>query len=135
MLKRVSSGKIDSTKNVLFFFFLQFQLITVLLLICDSYMRWRARFVSPELCVGVSIFWFHFYQSFYFVQQNQHISQKIKSNVFLNLGNKTVVYERSPPWLATRKVFMVQPVERWEMPSWERNISENEIIQHTQITI
>ena len=83
----------------------------------------------------VSIFWFHFYQSFYFVQQNQHISQKIKSNVFLNLGNKTVVYERSPPWLATRKVFLIQPVERWEMPSWERNISENEIIQHTQITI
>ena len=85
--------------------------------------------------MGVSIFWFHFYQSFYFVQQNQHISQKIKSNVFLNLGNKTFVYERSPPWLAIRKVFLVQPVERWEMPSWERNISENEIIQHTQITI
>ena len=32
------------------------QLITVLLLICDSYMSWSTKFVSLELCVGVSIF-------------------------------------------------------------------------------
>ena len=24
---------------------------------------------------------------------------------------------------------------RWETPSWERNISERDVIQHTQITI
>ena len=30
------------------------------------------------------------------------------------------VYQRSSPWLATKN-FLVQPVERWETPSWERN--------------
>ena len=32
-----------------------------------------------------------------------------------------------------KKIFLVQPVEHWKMPSWERNISENDNIQHTQI--
>ena len=32
-----------------------------------------------------------------------------------------------------KKKFM-QLVERWETPSWERNISEHGIIQETQIT-
>ena len=36
------------------------------------------------------------------------------------------------PRLMTRKVFLVQLVEHWKMPSWERNISEHDIIQHTQ---
>ena len=38
------------------FFFHELQLITVLLLICDSYMSSSTRFVSPKLCVGFSIF-------------------------------------------------------------------------------
>ena len=38
------------------FFFRELQLITVLLLICDSYMSWNTRFVSLKLCVGFSIF-------------------------------------------------------------------------------
>ena len=41
---------------MLSFFFRELQLITVLLLICDSYMRWSTRFVSLKLCVGFSIF-------------------------------------------------------------------------------
>ena len=32
-----------------------------------------------------------------------------------------------------KKIFLVQPVECWKMPSWERNVSEDDIIQHTQI--
>ena len=32
-----------------------------------------------------------------------------------------------------KKFFFVQPVERWKTPSWERNISEHDIIQQTQI--
>ena len=42
-------------------FFCELQLITVLLLICDSYMSWSTRFVSLNLRVAFSIFnsvWF-----------------------------------------------------------------------------
>ena len=38
------------------FYFYELQLITVLLLICDSYMSWSTRFVSLKLFVGFSIF-------------------------------------------------------------------------------
>ena len=38
------------------FFFRELQLITVLLLICDSYMSWSKKFVSLKLCVRFSIF-------------------------------------------------------------------------------
>ena len=65
----------------------------------------------------------------------QGVSQKIKTaNVFLKLGNWTSVYQRSPQWLATGKVLLIQPGERWKMPCLERNISEPDIIQHPQIT-
>ena len=33
-----------------------------------------------------------------------------------------------------KKMFWVLPVERWKMPSWDRTISEHDIIKHTQIT-
>ena len=32
------------------------------------------------------------------------------------------------------KHFLVQPVKRWKTPTWEWTISEDDIIQHTQIT-
>ena len=38
------------------FFFHQLQFITVLLLICDSYMSWNTKFVSLKLCAEFSIF-------------------------------------------------------------------------------
>ena len=38
------------------FFFRELQLITILLLICDSYLSWNTRFVSLKLCVGLPIF-------------------------------------------------------------------------------
>ena len=41
---------------MLFFFFCELRLITVLLLICDSHISWSTRFVSLKLCVGFSIF-------------------------------------------------------------------------------
>ena len=56
MLKKFPSIKIIGTKNSLFFVFRKLQLITVLLLICDSYVSWSTRFVSLKLCVGFSIF-------------------------------------------------------------------------------
>ena len=55
ILKKFPSDKINGTKNA-FFFFHKLQFITVLLLICDSYMNWSTRFVSLKLCVGFSIF-------------------------------------------------------------------------------
>ena len=50
MLKKFPSDKMKGTKNR------ELQLIIVLLLICDSYMSWSTRFVSPKLCLGFSIF-------------------------------------------------------------------------------
>ena len=32
-----------------------------------------------------------------------------------------------------KKIFFVKPVKQWKMPSWERNNSEHDIIQHTQM--
>ena len=49
MLKKFPSNKIKCTKNV-FFFFRELQLITVLLLTCDSYMSWNTRLVYLKLC-------------------------------------------------------------------------------------
>ena len=46
-VKEIRSDKISGTKNAL---------ITVLFLICDSYMSWSTRFVSLKLCVGFSFF-------------------------------------------------------------------------------
>ena len=48
----------------------------------------------------------------------QGVSQKIKPDeVFSKLRNYSSVYQRSPPWLATRKKFLLQLVERWKTPS------------------
>ena len=54
------------------FFFRQLQLITVLFLICNSYMSCSTRFISPILCVGFSIFVsvLFFIKGYIFVQQN-----------------------------------------------------------------
>ena len=54
-LKKVPSDKINGTK-IASFFFREFQLITVLLLICNSYINWSTRFASLKLCIGFSIF-------------------------------------------------------------------------------
>ena len=54
-LKKLSSDKINGTKNTLFFFHV-LQLVTDLLLIYDSYMSWSTRLVSQKLCVVFSIF-------------------------------------------------------------------------------
>ena len=53
MLKKSPSDKTNGTKDVLFFSF-SISNSSVLLLICDSYISWNARFVSLKLCVGVS---------------------------------------------------------------------------------
>ena len=55
ILKKNPSAKINGTKNVLVFF-RDLQHITVLRLICDSYLSWSIKFVSLKLCVGFSIF-------------------------------------------------------------------------------
>ena len=55
MLKKFPSDKINGTKMPSFFF-RELQLITVLLLICDSYMSRSTRFVSLKLCMGFPIF-------------------------------------------------------------------------------
>ena len=34
-----------------------------------------------------------------------------------------------------KKNFFDATLARWKTPSWERNISERDVIQHTQITI
>ena len=53
MLK-ISFGRSEQYKNMHSFFFREFQLITVLLSICDFYMSWSTRLVYLKLCVGFS---------------------------------------------------------------------------------
>ena len=47
--------KFPSVQKMPSFFFCKLQLLTVLLLICDCYMRWSTKFISLKLCVGFSI--------------------------------------------------------------------------------
>ena len=62
-LKKFLSDKINGTK----IFFRELQLITALLLICDSYMSWSTRFVSLKRYVGLSIFDLFFYLFIIFI--------------------------------------------------------------------
>ena len=55
-VKNVSFGQNKRYQKYPLFFFRELQLITFLLLICDSYMNWSTKFVSLKLCVGFSIF-------------------------------------------------------------------------------
>ena len=54
MSKKIPSGNINVAKNA--FFLHQLQLITILILINNSYMSWSPRFVSLKVCGGFSIF-------------------------------------------------------------------------------
>ena len=54
--KKIPFGQNKQYTKWPLFFFRELQLITVLLLICDSYMSWSTRFVSVKLFVGFSIF-------------------------------------------------------------------------------
>ena len=68
MLNKFPSDKIN-IQNMSSFFFRKPQPITVLLLICDSYMSWSLRFVSLKL-VLLSQLSFAFIKVYIFVQQN-----------------------------------------------------------------
>ena len=54
MLKAFPLDKINGTKMPSFFF-RELQFITVLLLICDSYMNWSTWFVSLKVCVSLKL--------------------------------------------------------------------------------
>ena len=56
MFKKISFGQNRQYKKRPLVFFRKLRPITVLYLICDSYMSWSLRFVSLKVCVGVSIF-------------------------------------------------------------------------------
>ena len=56
ILKKIIFGQNKWYNKCLLFFFRVLQLVTDLLLICDSYMSWSTRFVSLKLCVEFSIF-------------------------------------------------------------------------------
>ena len=72
MLKKFPLDKING-KKISSFFFHKLQLITVLLLICNSYMSWSARFVSLKLCVWFSILdSFSFLLKFIFLFNKMH---------------------------------------------------------------
>ena len=49
---------------------------------------------------------------------------------FFKLGNYISVCQ-SFATMVGNKNFLVQPVESWKMSSWERNISEQKVIQYT----
>ena len=55
MLKKFPSGKISGRKKAVpSFYFCELQLITDLLLTCDSYMSSSTSLLSLKLCVGFS---------------------------------------------------------------------------------
>ena len=55
------------------FFFRELQLITVFLLIRDSYTSWTTWFISLKLCVGISIFdYISFLLNFIFLFNKKH---------------------------------------------------------------
>ena len=60
------------------FFFRELQLITVLLLIRDSYMSWSTSFDSLKVCVGVPIFDILSFLLIFFVQQKTWTSLTLK---------------------------------------------------------
>ena len=55
-VKKISFGQNKRYKKCTLFFFRELQLISVLLLICDSYMSWSTSLVFLKLWVGFSIF-------------------------------------------------------------------------------
>ena len=94
------------------FFFRELQLITVLLLNCDSYMGWSTRFVSLKLCVGLFIFGsVSFYSSliniFWSTKCMDYLNVK-RHNFFQNQSNAkaTHTFARRPLIFKLQKEFL-----------------------------
>ena len=86
------------------FFFRKLQFITVLLLICDSYMSWSTRFVSLKLCVGFPFsIPFCFYQSLYLCWTKYMDSLTLKRhNSFQNKNNRKATHSFAPRSLSSK---------------------------------
>ena len=76
------------------FFFHKLQLITVLLLTCDSYLSQSKRFVSRKLCVGfLNLIPCRFYQSLYFCSTKGMDSLTLKRhNSFQDENNRKATH-------------------------------------------
>ena len=94
------------------FFFRELKLITVLLLICDSYMSWSTRFVSLKLCRDFPFsIPFRFYQNLYYCSTKCMDSLNLKRhNSFQNK-----IMEKPPTvllpdlwFLSCKKSFKIQ---------------------------
>ena len=82
--EKFSSNKISSKKMPSFIFF-EFKLITVLLLVCNSYMNWSTRFVSLKQCLGFSVFdSLSFLLNFIFLFKKLHGLFGFKTSSFLS---------------------------------------------------
>ena len=80
------------------FFFLDFQLITVLLVICNSYSSLSTRFISVKLCVIFSIFdSLSFLLKLYFCSAKIMDSLILKRHIsFHNENNKIATHSFAP---------------------------------------
>ena len=103
MLKKFPSDKMSGTE-MLFLFFRERQLITVSLLICDSYMSWSTRFVSLTLCVGCSIsdFVVSFLLKFIFLIKCMDSLNLKCHNYFQNENNRKATYSLAPRFLISK---------------------------------
>ena len=103
MLKKFPSDKMNGTE-MSFLFFRERQLITVLLLICDSYMSWSTRFVSLTLCVGCSIsdFVVPFLLKFIFLIKCMDSLNLKCHNYFQNENNRKATYSLAPRFLISK---------------------------------
>ena len=71
------------------FFFREFQLIVVLLLICGSYMSWSTRFLYLKLDVGFSICdYVSFLLKFIFLRNKMHGLSDFKRRIFFKIKVK-----------------------------------------------
>ena len=109
----------NNTKNGLLFF-CELQPITVLLLICDSYMSWSTRFVSLKLYKGFSIFVFlSFLLKFIFLGSYFCSTKSVDSftlkrhNSFQILNNRKATHSLAHRFLCRNRKFQNSIISAW----------------------
>ena len=112
-----------TVQKVSSFFFRELQLIRVLLLICDFYMGWSARFISLKLCVRFSIFVSVSLLLKFILFFNKCIDSLTlkRHNSFQNKSNRKVIHSFAPR--CRFKVDKITNSKLWSRATYD--VSEN----------
>ena len=116
MLKIFPSDKINITK-MHFFSFVSSKLITVSLLICNSYTDWSPSFISLKLCVGFSIFdsFLFLLNYIYFFHQKARTLTLKRHNSFHHKSNGKATHSFAPRLLIFK---LQQEVQNSMISAW-----------------